>query len=376
MRQYIGARYVPKFADPILHDSTRSYEALEMVQNAIGDSFTSKKPVPIGVALTNSEYWVQTGNFNSQLSLLQSEVATIPHKKKVLVLGDSYAQGIGSSKTMGEWIEDLTGWDCDTYYEGGCGYLRESANLKKMIDVVGYAIAGETEPLQVTDVVLAASVYNDSGLSSDPSFTKANFATQLTNCVNALRSVFTNAKITVIPGLWVTSQVNSTLVNIATWLADTARVLGCGYDPDSLNWLQIFIGVASSDNVHPNSSGYEIISSHIASVIEGTRPSLIDTYDEIATNTNDAINVKTNGNMVHIYGSITRESGQTFTNLCTLPNYCQRLVNVPFEVFNYNSQEIKRGVILSKNMILASDQLTVGATYLIDITVPLCTYNA
>ena len=65
-RQYIGARYVPKFADPIAWDSDRSYEALTIV-TYLGTSYTSKKDVPVGTAISNTEYWVATGNYNSQV---------------------------------------------------------------------------------------------------------------------------------------------------------------------------------------------------------------------------------------------------------------------------------------------------------------------
>ena len=53
-RQYIGARYVPKFADPIAWDKNNSYEALTIV-TYLNNSYTSKKPVPVGVEITNNE---------------------------------------------------------------------------------------------------------------------------------------------------------------------------------------------------------------------------------------------------------------------------------------------------------------------------------
>ena len=46
-RQYVGARYVPKFADPVEWNGALSYEALTIVTH-LGHSFTSKKPVPAG----------------------------------------------------------------------------------------------------------------------------------------------------------------------------------------------------------------------------------------------------------------------------------------------------------------------------------------
>lgn len=63
--QYIGARYVPKFADPIEWSSETEYESLTVVTNN-GDSYTSKKYVPTGIDISNTDYWVNTGNFNAQ----------------------------------------------------------------------------------------------------------------------------------------------------------------------------------------------------------------------------------------------------------------------------------------------------------------------
>ena len=78
-RQYIGARYVPTFADPIEWNKERSYEALTIV-TYLSNSYTSKKPVPIGVDITNKEYWVVTGNYNSQVELYRQSVEQLNDK--------------------------------------------------------------------------------------------------------------------------------------------------------------------------------------------------------------------------------------------------------------------------------------------------------
>lgn len=65
-RQYIGARYVPKFAEPVEWDSTRSYEPLTIVTHN-NNSYTSKKNVSKGIDIENTEYWVLTGNYNEQI---------------------------------------------------------------------------------------------------------------------------------------------------------------------------------------------------------------------------------------------------------------------------------------------------------------------
>lgn len=75
-RQYVGARYVPKFADPVEWNSALSYEALTIVTH-LGNSFTSKKPVPAGVDIGNTEYWVNTGNYNEQVATYQTQVTNL-----------------------------------------------------------------------------------------------------------------------------------------------------------------------------------------------------------------------------------------------------------------------------------------------------------
>mgnify|MGYP004693705157 CR=1 FL=1 len=75
-RQYIGARYVPKFSDPIEWNKALSYEAMT-IATYLGNSFTSKKPVPAGIDITNTDYWVNTGNYNAQVEQYRREVATI-----------------------------------------------------------------------------------------------------------------------------------------------------------------------------------------------------------------------------------------------------------------------------------------------------------
>ena len=71
--QYIGSRYVPIFADPAEWNSARTYEPLTIVLNE-GNSYTSRQFVPVGVELTNTDYWLETGNFNGQLEGYRKEV--------------------------------------------------------------------------------------------------------------------------------------------------------------------------------------------------------------------------------------------------------------------------------------------------------------
>lgn len=71
--QYIGARYVPLFADPAEWTKTRTYEPLTIVMHE-GNSFTSKQFVPIGIDINNDDFWAETGNYNAQVEAYRQEV--------------------------------------------------------------------------------------------------------------------------------------------------------------------------------------------------------------------------------------------------------------------------------------------------------------
>ena len=73
VREYVGARYVPVFANPPEWNDTRGYEPLTIVLHE-GNSFTSTQYVPSGVDIENTEYWVETGNWNAQVEAYRQEV--------------------------------------------------------------------------------------------------------------------------------------------------------------------------------------------------------------------------------------------------------------------------------------------------------------
>lgn len=70
---YVGARYVPKFADPIEWDIERGYESLTIVTYK-GESYTSKCPVPPGIDIKNERYWALTGAYNAQVEEYKNQV--------------------------------------------------------------------------------------------------------------------------------------------------------------------------------------------------------------------------------------------------------------------------------------------------------------
>lgn len=78
IRQYVGARYVPKFASPVAWASGTSYEAMTIVTYN-NSSYTSKIPVPatIGNPADNPDYWALTGNYNAQVEQYRQETESV-----------------------------------------------------------------------------------------------------------------------------------------------------------------------------------------------------------------------------------------------------------------------------------------------------------
>ena len=104
VREYIGARYVPMFADPIQWDITSSYEPLTVVMNE-GTSYVSKKSVPAGIEITNDAYWLVWADYNAQIEAYRQEVLTFDGRIDDLEDGLPISN-FDSTNTVKKYIDD------------------------------------------------------------------------------------------------------------------------------------------------------------------------------------------------------------------------------------------------------------------------------
>lgn len=72
VREYIGARYVPKFMET--YDVTQDYEALCVVDNGQGTSYITKIPTPAGTPLTDTTHWAIYGASSGAILNLQNQI--------------------------------------------------------------------------------------------------------------------------------------------------------------------------------------------------------------------------------------------------------------------------------------------------------------
>lgn len=84
VRQYIGARYVPRFTG--LYNNTQGYEALDVVDNGMGTSYIAKIPTPAGTPLSDSTYWFVYGASSGAILDLQNRVGTLEDNNSPVVL--------------------------------------------------------------------------------------------------------------------------------------------------------------------------------------------------------------------------------------------------------------------------------------------------
>lgn len=317
-RQYIGARYVPKFYEN--QDGTNNwvqgiaYEPLTIVSFS-GNSFTSKKIVPsnIGSPNLNPEYWASTGIYNQQieeyreevqqvildleetndnLSSLETEVTELEKKyynmkgRKVLFIGDSYAQGWTPDGQFTGWPErviNILGLTNAVHKEyGGAGFSNTS-------DGHNFGNLGDDVPDKdtFTDIVIA-------GGRNDATYAIADVKTAAKAAIAHYRSTFPNAVIHI--GMICYSWES----NINCWYPYTAYreaayETGAHYI-ESSELAITNMGQMASDKKHPVDSGLAAIAQCIASGIA------YGSFEAVGTN---SFTANTNGFTGNGYGKQT-----------------------------------------------------------------------
>lgn len=217
-RQYIGARYVPKyFENP---DGSNAwipgieYEALTIVKYA-GATFISKIPVPstIGSPNENTKYWIisnsggvpqnileQINQNTDNIATLESEVNAIDtkidnlvsiSKRRWVVLFDSFGTITSdqSNLTIPQVIKNNIGASDKDFYiiaKGGAGF--NYTNENSFTKLLQEAIPNIEQPESITDLLIFGGA-NDAGSEESQVYQG------MTEFVTLAKTTFNNAKI-------------------------------------------------------------------------------------------------------------------------------------------------------------------------------------
>ena len=113
---YIGARYVPIFADPVEWDDEREYEPLTIVIHD-GDCYTSKCYVPKGAQLPpypegQTKYWVKTSDYNYQFADLKKTVLDLSQLVEQFQKDNKDFTDLinGWNEKVQQWETEMTAW--------------------------------------------------------------------------------------------------------------------------------------------------------------------------------------------------------------------------------------------------------------------------
>lgn len=225
IRQYIGARYVPKIEGNWV--ASTSYEALTIVTYNHA-SYTSKKAVPatVGNPADNPEYWALTGDYNAQvaqyaqdvndyhqdviqvqedMSDLETEVdqkiANINHKVYLLV-SDSYGNAPTAVQSWQHKFKDYLGLsdsECYIAYKSGYGFAPSGYNAP-FIDLitpgtVDTGVPADIPTNTITDIIVGGG-FNDRNTSV------ADIEAAISAFCTYAKATYPNAKIHIAPIGW------------------------------------------------------------------------------------------------------------------------------------------------------------------------------
>lgn len=341
VREYIGARYVPVFANPPEWSDTRGYEPLTIVLHK-GDSFTSTQYVPTGIDIKNTEYWLETGNWNAQIEAYREEVMRFDGRitqntedikvnkaaiadeatarasadaalqqlikseetarqdadtelrsdlsaaiaamnqqnilslykgKNCVWVGDSFTTGVGAdptSKRVSTVFCKAMGMTEFNYGVGASGWIWGTASNKPYITQVQNAYDAMTQEQRKNTAMVVLP-----GTSTDVSHGSSSkqIGAAATLCAKKASELFPNAVIYVIPMIWdkalFTLNAYDTTVEICDQI-NKAAIPRVKMDEDSYTWLLGRYEFYTSDNVHPNNTGYAVWAAKMISSILGS----------------------------------------------------------------------------------------------------------
>ena len=332
VRQYIGARYVPLFADPAEWDNQRTYEPLTIVIHE-GNSYTSRQYVPAGIDLNNNAYWALTGNYNAQVEAYRKEVAqydtritevqtqattnkqdiatlntriteaqtqattnkqdiatlnttiqTIQNttvqtveNTPIVFIGDSTTQGYGATKPATDrWTTKICNYfhaEQHNYAVGGSGFTVNGQAENGRFDLQAQTAANDTR----FDHTKVRLIFISGGVNDNKTAPDTTAKTNAKICLTTLRNAFPNAKIIAIIGVSGNLEYgkhalgNIGIINRILFYRDMIRYMqqqNCA-TIDGWRLISTNITMQADDRVHPNTNGYAYIAGQILNTLLG-----------------------------------------------------------------------------------------------------------
>ena len=318
VRQYVGARYVPLFANPLEWSDTREYEPLTIVTYQ-GNSYTSMQYVPTNISIADTAYWALTGNFNAQVEAYRAEVRTFDDRinanaaainanaaaintnaaaikanaaainanaaaiaqektdrttNVMLAFGDSY--GVDTLSQGPVWCEitanKLQATELHNYCVGGATF--NTTKEKNFFVQVDKAISEIKNPEYVKYVGIVGGTNDGTNSITDA----------IVSLVAKINSAFPNAVI----GIGLNASKQDILAYGAKQKRIAALNLNGNFDTpvfiDSVVYTQLADGCMMDDNIHPTTKGSNRIGTLMTCVLKGAIGSVVATNEAVNPN--------------------------------------------------------------------------------------------
>lgn len=293
-RQYIGARYVPKFYQNSVDGSAQweanvVYDPLTYVTLTNGHMYISKKQVPatVGSPVSNVDYWLDVANYNGFISTLQDEIDDINDvkipainyalsgllgtRRRVIVIADSYGL-TGGANSFTNKLKARLNLSGDNYYdlsEGSLGFSHIGNAGHNAVTLLQANANTITNHDTITDIIVTCGL-NDSAHEEDYN----SLITYAGLFYDYAASEYPNAKIHY---GFVGNKLSSTYTdaNVRYWMLSSIDKLYDFFDgvgADVMHGVEYVLHDArnmdSTDFTHPNTYGSQYLADFIYQWIE------------------------------------------------------------------------------------------------------------
>lgn len=304
VREYVGARYVPLFADPLQWSNTRTYEPLTIVVNQ-GNSYTSRQFVPTGIDISNEDFWALTGNYNAQVEQYRQEVLAFDGRitkntnditkntndiagvksvvdnleshvgTEFIVIGDSWSDTDPSTTTYIKWpitFQKYTRMNIHNYARNGAsvvGSTPDPGQSGNFLGQVNKAIADTSFDHSRVGLIVIMGGVNDYRSGR----TYSEVAEAWSGHIASLTAAFPKARIVSFINYQIfLSRDEWNWTNLAKRI--TRERSGCPIH-SMIGWVSGSQFIA--DKVHPNDAGYRQLCSNMIACCFGGNPVFVST---------------------------------------------------------------------------------------------------
>lgn len=315
--QYIGPRIIPHFANPSEWSINREYDALSIVTQG-GNTYWAKTNVPAGIQISNTTYWylsaypdaqiqqyraeVQAyaqevegysgrisdleddvedntrdiGNQRTAINALNTQVAALQARKKMLVIGDSLS-GSTYVAANARWCAKLAGYlnaDLYVFSANGAGYADPGSGGKTFQTLIGDAHASTSFNDADIDYVFIFGGTNDINETSMAAACTTAFDVTL----NLARQYFANAELYICSPTsrydhlkLVESTRQGEIYQLKQWRSrptirtDNAIVLPLTF----VTGFNTGYYIGGEDHIHLNEAGHSKVANAIYSMMHG-----------------------------------------------------------------------------------------------------------